>query len=303
MAYTYPPAAPTLSGDSMSINRFLNSPTLVARRVQDLAANRFIADVVLSGRQDVEGGAIVYDEDDPLFTARPVEAVSPGGEYPLTPIGTGEAQVVKVTKWGQDTLVTDEAIKRRRQNAVDGALTQVVNSVVKHVDSVALSLIASRVTATHAASSVWTGDTAKILRDILLAKAKIAALNKGYDPNVMIVDDLTWAYIASDATIAGARAREDVANPVYSGNFPIIGGLTILPTPNLPGGSGGWIVDSTRLGGIADENLGGGYTGGNVESKSMREDENDQWRLRGRRVCVPYVTDPGAGIRITGITA
>lgn len=303
MAYTYPPAAPTLAGDVLTINRFLNSPTLVARRVQTLAENRFVADVILSGRQDVSGGAIIYDEDDPLFTPRPVEAVSAAGEYPLTPIATGEAQVVKVTKWGQDTLVTDETIKRRRTNAVDGGLTQIVNSVVKHVDSIALSLIVSRVTATHAASGAWSGSSATILRDILLAKAKVTALNKGYDPDFLVVDDLTWAYIASDPTVASSRARENVANPVYTGSFPVIGGLTILPTPNLPGGVGGWVLDSKRLGGMADEKLGGGYTGDNIESKVIREDLNDRWRLRGRRVCVPYVTDPGAGIKITGIAA
>jgi hypothetical protein len=33
----------------------------------------------------------------------------------------------------------------------------------------------------------------------------------------------------------------------------------------------------------------------------MRDDENDQWRLRARRVFVPYVMEPNAAVKITGV--
>lgn len=303
MAYSYPPQAPTVSGDTVTTSRFLNSPTLVARRAQELTQNRFIADVLLSGRTDVSGGAITYELDEDLYTVRPITSVSAGGEYDLTTISSGTPQIVKVTKWGQDTLVTDEAIKRQNFSAVEKGLGKLANTLVKHIDTIALSLIASTVTATQAAAQKWdgSGTAPTILRDIMLAKAKVNALNKGYDPNVMAVDDATWAYLASDEKVMTFRAREDTANAVYTGQFGYIAGMLVLPTPNLPGGSGAWMVDTTVLGGIADEDLGGGYVGDNVQTKSIREDLNDRWRLRARRVCVPYVTDPGAGIQITGI--
>lgn len=302
MAYSYPPSAPTFSGDYETISRFLNTPTLVARRAQDLTMNRFIADVLLTGRTDVSGGAITYEvEDESNYTLRPVTSVSPGGEYKLTGITATTPAVTKVTKWGQDTLVTDEAIKRQNFSAVEKGLGKLTNTLVKHVDSISLSLIASTVTATRAASAAWSSEGAKILQDIMLAKAAVTSLNKGYDPNVLVVDDTTWAYIASNDKLAISRAREDSSNAVYTGNFGTLAGLQILPSPNLPGGSGAWLVDTNALGGIADEDLGGGYEGDNVQTKSMREDANDRWRLRARRVCVPYVTDPGAAIKITGV--
>lgn len=302
MSYSYPPVAPTFSGDNETISRFLNSPSVVARRVQDISANRFIADVLLTGRTDVSGGAITYDVDEDLYTVRPVTAVSAGGEYDLTTLTNGTPQVAKVTKWGQDTEVTDEAIKRQNFGAVEKGLTKLSNSVIKKVDSISLSLIAATVTQTQAATAAWSLSTATILRDIMLAKAKVTALNKGYDPNVLVVDDITWAYLASDNNIMTARGREDSSNAIYTGNFPTIAGLTILPTPNIPGGSGAWLIDTNALGGIADEDLGGDYTkAGALESKVIREDLNDKWRLRARRVCVPYVTEPGAAVKITGI--
>ena len=302
MSYSYPAAAPTLAGDVLTVNRFLNNPTLVARRVAELSRQRFIGDVLLTGRSDVEGGAVQFETDDTLYSDRPVERVSPGGEYPLAAVGTGTASIAKTEKWGQDTLVTDEKIKRERMQAAERAMGILANSVVKQFDSVCLSLIASAVTQTIAASAAWSG-AAGILRDIMRAKATIAALNKGYNPNVLVVDDMTWAYLGSDMALMNAMARESQSNTVYTGELSVVAGLLILPTPNLPA-TGAWMVDTNLLGGIGNEDLGGGYgrwAGSPIETKSMREDKEDQFRLRARRVAVPYVNNPGAAIRITDI--
>ncbi len=64
------------------------------------------------------------------------------------------------------------------------------------------------------------------------------------------------------------------------------------------------MLDSTILGGMADEQLGGpGYVGmvGGVEGKSIRDDNNDGWRLRCRRVTVPVVQEPAAAWKVTGL--
>lgn len=300
MAITYPAGAPTFTADTETINRFLNDPTLVATRINDIASQRFISDLLLTSKQDVSGGALVFEQDDPLYTDRPVQAVSPGGEYPLAGAGSGTPQAVRVTKWGQDVPITDEQIKRSNFSPVEKAFNVIVNQLVKTIDSLSLSLIASQVTATQAAAFPWAGSTSTILRDIMLAKAKVTALNKGYDPNVLVVDDATWAILASDDKLSTLRAREDTGNAVYSGEFRSIAGMTILPTPNLPA-VGAWLIDTNALGGIGDEKLGEGYAGDTVETKSLRDDNNDQWRIRGRRVCVPYVNEPGAAIKITNV--
>jgi len=300
LAITYPAGPPTFSADVATINRFLKDPTLVAARVNEIASQRFISDFILTSRQDVSGGAIVFDQDDPLYTDRPVQAVSPGAEYPLAGVGSGTPQAVRVTKWGQDVPITDEKIKRSNFSPVEKAFNVIVNQLVKTVDSLSLSLIASQVTAAqNVTDGAWASST-KILRDIMLAKAKVKGLNKGYDPDVIVVDDLTWALLASDDKLSTLMAREDKGNSVYTGEFRTIAGLTILPTPNLPA-AGAWVIDTNALGGIGDEKLGEGYVGDIVETKSIRDEDNDQWRVRGRRVCVPYVNEPGAAIKITGI--
>lgn len=303
MSNAFPPASPTIAGDYLTVSRFLNTPTLVARRMRTLAEQRLIATSILTGRETVSGGAISFDQNEGLYTDRAVESVSPGGEYPLTTVGNGAAQLAKVVKWGQDTLVTDESAKRKAMSAVDKALLKLINTAAKNVDTVALAAIASSVTQSQVAAAAWSAASGtQILRDILKAKAALSALNQGYDADTLIVDDASWALLASDQVLINAIARETQSNAVVTGNFELIAGLRIMRTPNLPA-AGAWILDSAQLGGVATEDLGGNYqkVDGVLESKSIRDEDNDQWRLRARAVCVPYITEPNAAIRITGI--
>lgn len=306
---TYPPAAPSYSDPNITASRFLQNPLFVARRFNTLADQRYVGNLLLTGRQDAVGGAVGYETVEGIFADKAPETVAPGSEYTMTPIADGPAGLARLVKSGEDTLVTDEAIKRRNMDPVERGLNKLVNSQGKAVDGSVISLIASAVTVTSAAAAVWTGSSAKILQDILKAKATISAQNLGYNPNVLLVDDMTNAYLASDPTVAAAMAREDRSNPVYSGRFPVIAGLEVIvaPTANLPGGVGtkAWVLDTTQLGFIATEDLGGGYQQATdlVQTKVMRVDENDAWRLRARANFAPVVTDPLAGIAITGVSS
>ncbi|MGW4582038.1 phage major capsid protein [Rhodococcus aetherivorans] len=307
MPITYPPPAPTLSGDYTTISRFLNDPTLIARRLRTIAEQRFIADVLLTGRFTTTAGAVQYEQGEGLYSDRAPEAVAPGAEYPLTSVGTGTAQTAKTVKWGQDVEITDEAISRQKIDPVNRAMVKMVNQMVKTIDSVALSAIASTVTQNTDASAPWSGvsGTPAILRDVLRAVANIRALNQGFEPDTVVIDDLTFANIMSDDKIASLLARESQDSPIYTGNLPEIAGLRFLPTPNLPVANTALVLDSTQLGGMADENLQGpGYVsagGVGVQAKTIRKDDDDKWRLRCRRVTVPIVLEPGAAWKINKV--
>jgi hypothetical protein len=308
MPYTYPPAQPSISGDVVTINRFLNDPTQVARRLRTLAEQRYIADVLLKGRLTTESGSVVYETAEGIFADRDPRAVSPGGEYSLTTLTGGTPSLAKTVKWGQDAEIFDEAISRQRMAVVDRAFTKLVNQNVKYVDSVALAAIATAVTATAAAAADWTSaaTAAQILKDVLTAKANILALNQGYDPDTVVVDDINHAAAMAAFVAAGYFSREDNGqNPALTGQFPVIAGMRWLATPNVPTANVAIVLDSNALGAMADERLGGpGYSMGNgqsVEVKSMRIDDRDGWRIRARRVTVPIVLEPAAARKITGI--
>lgn len=306
MPGSYPAAPPSLSGDLLTINRLLQSPTQIQRRLRTFTDLRFVSDQILTQRFRSNGGAVLYEVSEPILYNRPVESVAPGSTYPLDTPPTGAAAVAAVQKWGLGTFLSDEEVLRNvyAGATVDRALRKLVNSIIKQVDTVTLSAIASAVTATSAASAGWTTSTA-ILRDIETAKAKILDLNQGYMPNAILMSSNKYALMASDATIANLRQRETTNNPVYSGTIETIGGLEVIVAPlsSLPGGSDDvWVFDTNQLGGMADEQDGApGYTVSDmaIQTQSERAAKRDGWDMWGRRKTVPVIQEPAAGIKIT----
>jgi hypothetical protein len=307
---TFPPGSVSVSGSTVSASVFLSRPDFVARRLRTLADLRYVGSNLLRGRASAEGGAVGYETaGESIFADNAPEVVAPGSEYTLTTTGTGTPAVAKVKKWGKDSLVTDEDIKRRNMDSVNRGLNKLANSAGLVIDQAVTAAIASAVTNTTGAGAVWTSNGATVLRDILLAQAAIAGQNMGYQADTLLISDTIWAELASNTALAALFARENLNNPVYTGRFSNLAGLDVVhvPAANLPGGVGtvAYVLDTQNLGFIATEDLGGGYqrAGDLVESKVIRQDENDAWRLRARVNFAAAVTDPLAGYKITAVSA
>jgi hypothetical protein len=307
MPHIYPPAAPTISGDNITISRFLDNPTAVSRRLRTLAENRFIADVLLSGRYQVAGGSLLYEQSESIYTSKAPEIVNPGAEYPRSPATPGPAAVATVSKWGQDVPVTDEHIGRYGRRAVDVALIKIVNYIVRQVDSIALAAISAAVTQTaDSIGTSWSDTAADPLLDLMLAKAAIAANDQGYDADTAVMSDANYARLISNSKVISGLARESDSSVTISGDQLTIAGLRILATNNLPVAATCFVLDSSMLGGMGFERIPSPeYTGdpaSGVESWSRRDPAaNDQWIVRGRRPVVPVVQEPNAAFKITGL--
>jgi hypothetical protein len=302
-----------LSGDILTISRFLNSPALVQRRLRTIAEARFIADSILTGRYETSGGALLYEQTESIYTAKPPEAVNAGAEYPRSPAAPGPAALAGITKWGQDVPITDEHVHRYGRRAVDVALLKIVNYLVKQVDTTAMVALGAAVPAGNqiAATAAWdgSGTAPNILFDLLQAKAKIESYDQGYTADAVITTDLGVARIMADAKIIAGLARESGNSVTLTGNIPEIAGLRIMATNNIPSLSTykAFVVDSTMLGGLAYERLESpeyaGDPANGVESWTRRDPAaNDQYLVRGRRPIVPIIQEPNASVAITGTT-
>jgi len=304
VAITYPPAAPTLTGDVLAISRFLNTPTAVSRRLRTIAENRFIADVLLTGR--IEGSSVLYETDESIYTTRAPEIVAPGTQYPRALAPTGTAAVANPVKWGEEIPITDEEVGRFRGQAVERNLQKIVNYIVYTVDTTALAVISAAVTQTITAIANWNAGGANIILDLLRAKATIRALNKGYEPNAVACDDFAFAYIMGNLNVLATMAREAGTTVSMSGELPVLAGLRIMPTPNLPTVGQAIVVDTTALGAMAYERIPSpeyqGDPANGIETMTRRDPAgNDSWLVRGRRPVVGIVQEPGAGCKISGI--
>lgn len=308
MPYTYPAPPATVASDAttVEVHHFMKTPSLIARRLRDLLLQRYIADFLLTGRFVAQGGAILYETGEEIFPQDDPRSVAPGAAYPVTPLTAGELAAAKTVKWGQDSIVTDESIARLLMNPVERALTKLANGNVRQVDSVALGVIASKITSAIAASGLWSGvgAGARIIEDTLRAKAAVTSLDEGFEPNVITLRDTQFASVVARLIVEGYLPREARDNTLATGVVPDVLGLTWARTNHAPS-SGPMLVDNTQLGGMADELLGSpGYVssgnGVGVEVKTIRDDDKDRYKVRARRVTVPVVLEPRAGVFITG---
>lgn len=306
MPNSYPPTAPTLSGDVLTINRFLNNPTAVYRRLRTLAEQEFIADQLLTGRINVSGGAVQYEVSENIYSDRDPSAVAPGTEYEFALTPQSAALLAKTQKYGQDLKITDEAIKRQPGTAAERVMLKSVNRTAQFVDTMALATVASAITQTQAVVAAWSGATADPLRDIMLASAIVTDLAQGYNPNAVFLTETLYAYLVSNQKVISGLRRESTSTVTETGDVLKIANKALYPVPaaRMPSGTTVMLVDTAQLGSLAYEDLASPEYQGTAEGIQswIRRDPKgtDSWLLRTRRSVVPIVQEPACGVKITG---
>ncbi|MGV8912234.1 MAG: hypothetical protein ACOH14_06400 [Rhodoglobus sp.] len=284
------------------LHALLGNPRVIAKRLHSLTEMKFIADFLLQGRFDASGGGVFYESGEEGFASSDPESVAPLGEYPKVVLESGEIVSARVVKWGLDTIISDEKIKRQGVTYLNKGLIRLSNTIVRHVDSVAMAVIASKVTSTFASPSTWT-TAGKAVEAVMSIQNARAELGLGIDLSTIVLKPTQYAKLIGLLIDDKALPRESGETAVQ-GNFPVDAlGLTWATTPHYSG-TNPLLVDREQLGGMADEPLGGpGYVGAGqvgIEAKSIRNDNDDSWTVRGRRVTVPVVTEPNAGVTLTG---
>lgn len=304
----YPVAAPTLTGDVLTINRFLNTPAAVNRRMRTIADEQFVADKILTGKVEASGGAITYGVSESIYSDRDPRLVAPGAEYPRALTPDGAAALLKISKYGQDVPLTDEKIGRERGRGVQQVLLKSANRTIQFVDTVTLAAISTAVTQTQAAVAAWSSpSTADPLLDVMLAQAAIDDLGEGYSANILVTTYVNAARLVANPKVVAATPRESAQNVTRTGDFGMIGSLQIIAVParRMPPGVSALVADSNQLGFMGYENIPSPEYAGSpdgIQTWARRNPvANDEWLIRTRRVFAPAVQEPNAAVKITGV--
>ena len=303
MPTTYPPGAPTVSGQLITVDRLMNSPVIVQRMLRTLVQQRLIGDKLLSGRVDLTGsGTALYEISESIFPDYSAEKVAALMEYALSTDQPGLVGVASTDKWGLAEEIADETVARNRYDVAARKLIKLANRLAFQFDAMVLAAIGSAVTQTQAATATWSGASATPFLDVLLGVAQSDTLNMGYVIDTLVLSPTYYARLLATPAVLGSLPREG-NSPILTGNTVQFAGLTFLKSTNLPSGVNVMVLDSTQLGSIGYEELGGGYTGGadEVQSKVFRKDANDGFRIQARLVRVPMIQEPGAAVKLTGV--
>lgn len=307
MSQIYAPPAPTTTGSTITVSRFVNDPIRLYRTLRGLAEKRMVGGLILAGRVDLTGsGAAILELDENPYAHDDSEIVGELGDYRLTDDEPSTLGVAESEKWGLATEIGDKVISRNRMDIVARKLLKIANRIALNFDSLVLSAVGSGVTQTEPVSGgTWDTAGADPFLDALLAEAQIDELDEGFTPNVILCKPRPWAYLV--AKLRAIMPRED-PEVVIAGRVVKVAGLTIIKTNRLPAGVDVMILDSTQLGSIGYERLGGGYQGDpaeytGVESKVMPIDggRRDGVRVNARKVGVPMIQEPKAAVVVTGV--
>lgn len=299
----YPPAPPTISGNVVTINRFLQDPAAVQRRLRTITEQRFLTDVLFPNKIEVSGGAILYEIGESMYLAKDPEAVNAGGQYPRSAETRGSAAIASVKKWGQDIPLTDERIKRERGMALERTLIKVGNTVVKKVDTVALAAAGAAVTQHQVQTAAWSAAGADPFLDVMLADSQVEALDEGFETDALILTDVLYARMVANEKVINGLARESANTVTSTGEVLAIAGKRLLRTNRLPAGVDRLLVDTRQFGALGYEDLESpeyeGDPANGVETWARRDPAaNDSWLIRGRRPVVPVVQEPNAAVTI-----
>ena len=299
-----PPQPATISGDNITVNRLINAPAVLQRTLRTLVQQRLVGDRILTGRIDLTGtGAVNYEVSEAIMMADLAQRVAPMAEYPLTTSGTAASAMANTEKWALGFEISDELIARNRIDVFNRNMIKLANRLAFGFDALILSAVGSAVTQTYAAAAAWSATTAQPFADVVGAAAVADTLNQGYDCDICLCTPTKWAQAISASGIIDRAPRESDNSLLLTGRIVTIAGFTFIKTTNLPSGVSAMVVDSTQLGTIGWEDLGGGYLGtaDGVQTKRYRLEGNDGWRINGRRVGVPLVQEPGCAVKITGV--
>lgn len=140
---SHPLGPPGVSGNTITVDSMLKTPTRVTRMIMDLSLQKFIADRVFSSAGGVQGGAVIYDQavENELYTDRDVQRVAPAGEFPLVTAPRLAPKVAEVEKWGGKVFITDEAKDRNDSAGFTNKVRQLTNTIIRKINQRSIEVL------------------------------------------------------------------------------------------------------------------------------------------------------------------
>jgi hypothetical protein len=122
---SYPLGAPTLVGNTLTVDTALKQPGRITKRIADLTLQKFIVDRIFasSGDHGRRARHLRPGDDEPALHEPEPERRMPGDEYPIVGAPRTAPQVALSEDWGGKFFVTDEAVRRNDRVYFDNQVT------------------------------------------------------------------------------------------------------------------------------------------------------------------------------------
>jgi hypothetical protein len=180
---TIMPISSVTDGPRVTVNDLINNPTVVPRRILQLAENQFVSDVVFRDAGGNDAGVVEFYSSTPLFANAGSSIRSEFAEYSLVTTSQGIPSVAVSVDRGLSILVSDEMRMRNKVDQVNIQMTQVRNTIIRDWDTAFFNLfLANPSVPTFAVSTAWATSTT-IRNDILKGQKIVNNAVTGQQPN------------------------------------------------------------------------------------------------------------------------
>lgn len=296
----YPAGSPTISGENITMSVFLNNPARVEKAITDFTVNRFVTPKILDPGPTATGGAVAFDQVTGtfFFTERDVQVVQPGTSFPVLAGGEQLPSIAAVRKLGGEIEFTYEKIRRDNRPLIARGLQRLGNTVVRYVDGSVVAALNAAPIYTMTAAATWSTSGSDPLTDIAQGSVLVYGPDLGYMPDTILMNPGDHADAVSNQTLRLDLPRENTAtdgqnaSPVFGGKINMLEGLTFYLTNRVPKGTL-YILQAGVVGQYSDE-IPEYY-------KTIDEERTEKVVIHGARIMVPYITDPKACVKVTGI--
>lgn len=290
----YPLAAPVASGSTITVDQMLTQPTRITRYLSDLSLKNFFTPLVFPTTGGVTGGAVIFDQLtlNDLFSARDVQNVEPGGEFPLVTSQNVTPLVAPVEKFGGKFFVTDEARDRNDGGVIQREGRKLINTIIRKIDQKAVAALDAAITANgsqtitgHNWSTVVTAGTNATTNSALpaadLGNAQLLADTQELGVNF----DLWLVNPAQKAAFFNAYGQ-------YAGQVLQSYGITMYASNRVPAGTA-FVLESGMVGEMRVEKP--------LSTETWREAEEQVTWVQADIRPVIFVTNPFSVVKVTGL--
>lgn len=217
---SYPLGAPTLTGNTLTVDTALKQPGRITKRIADRTLQKFIVDrIFASSGQTVAAGAMIYDQvtTNELYTDREPERRMPGDEYPIVGSARRAPKVATSEDWGGKFFILDEAVRRNDRIHFDNQVTMLANTLVRRVNTQAVAQLEAAISALGGAG-VITG---------VNWGATVTAGSSASTASAWPAADFAKAQTAADVDELGVVYDLWIVNPVQKGALATVYGADL----------------------------------------------------------------------------
>jgi hypothetical protein len=296
--FEYPLGAPSVSGNTITVDMMLQQPTRITTYLSDLALRGFWADRIFTPGGGVEGGAILYTQltSNDLFVSadRDVQNVEPGAEFPLVTFDRPVPLTKQVEKFGGKFFVTDEAKDRNDPLMLQQGSMRLANTINRRIHTNAVNEIDAQITALGGSAQTATGND---------WSAVVTGGSSQSNATAWPAADFAKVQLLADQKELGVQFDTWILNPVNANEFKITygsewrsvlddAGINFIVTNRVTAGTA-YVFESGQVGQMRVEKA--------LSTETWREQNTQRTWVQSDIRPVFIITNPYGIAKVTGL--